>query len=356
MNEKLVFHFKRNGRTLPIDDLAQLEFDRGGVALDGEASAWPRGLRFDFGGVGPFKDRLNDLRNQTTDGDHRFSVSVENGALIITTINPDRIPTGTYDYRLRIADLDIHNGEGRVRLNEGGPPIEIRLDVRPKRYVVMPTDSIQSDQPITDLVNGGSLIDNRRIIDWLKDDTPRPKRKACLLNILGRLRVSPSPDAPLINFVREIFFADVDRIYAKVDLKLLDRLRKLDRDTRMPFSLDHGPLDPVHQMLLRRVPLVDQDATEQYRKAAMSFRQDDQPSLQLVVFPPPKDESERGCYADIDIDLGNPKRDISGFFIHLGEIIAEGKTDHIKLNKKLKKDPILSGHLHYTITNSSAVP
>jgi len=356
MKKILVFHFERNGEKLPIDDLSPLEFDRGGVALDGEASAWPRGLRFDFDGVGPFKDRLNDLRKQTTDGGHRFSVTVEKGALSFTTINPDHIPTGTYNYRLRIADLDILNGEGRVKLNKDAPPIEIRLDVSPNRHDVKPTDSIQSDQPIADLVNGNSEIDNKRIIDWLSDVAPRPKRKACLLNILGRLRVSPSPDDPLINFVQSIFFADVDRIYAKVDLKLLDRLRKLDRDTRMPFSLDHGPLDPVHQMLLRRVPLVDQDATEQYRKAAMSFRQDDQPSLQLVVFPPPKDESERGCYADIDIDLGNPKRDISGFFIHLGEIIAEGKTDHIKLNKKLKKDPILSGHLHYTITNSSAVP
>jgi len=45
MKEKLVFRFIRNDQLLPIDDLAPLEFDRGGVALDGEASAWPRGLR-----------------------------------------------------------------------------------------------------------------------------------------------------------------------------------------------------------------------------------------------------------------------------------------------------------------------
>ncbi len=345
MNEKLVFRFRQNGQPLAIDNLAPLELDRGGVALDGETSAWPRGLRFAFEGVDSFKEGLNRLRDQMANGNHRFSVSVENGALSFTTIKPDRIPTGTYNYRIRISDLDIQNGEGSVELNEGGHPVEIPLDVRPKRYIVKPSDSIQSDHPIRDLVNGSSRIDGKSIIDWLKDDAPRPKRKACLLNLLGRLRVSPTTNDPLINFVQEIFHADVDRIYAKVDLELFNRLQELGQ-----FIHDHGPIDPVHHHLLRRIPHEDQDATEQYRKAMKSFRQNSQPSLQIVVFPPPDDRPGRGCYADIDIDLGNPKRDIAGFFIHLGEYLAEGKTNHIKLNKILMKDPILNGHLHYTIT------
>jgi hypothetical protein len=350
MNEKLVFRFFQNGNPLPIDDLAQVELDRGGVLLDGETSAWPRALRFDFEGAGPFKDNLNALRNQVADGSHRFSVMVEHGALIITTLNPNRIPTGTYDYRLRISDLDIQNDEGRIQLIEDGAPIEIEINARPKSHRIDPADSLQNDLPIFELVNGGSLIDNKKIIEWLGDDTPRAKRQACLLNILGRMRISPTPDAPLINFVQEIFFADVSRIYAKVNPQLFNRLQELDQHTQKPFSLDHGPIDPVHLQLLRRIPSQDQDATENYRKTMKSFRQDSQPSLQIVVFPPPDNIPGRGCYADIDIDLGNPKRDLAGFFIHLGELMTEGKTDHIKLNKKLKKDPILNEHLHYTIT------
>lgn len=349
MNEKLVFRFIQNGQPMPIDELVPVELDMGGVVLNGETSAWPRGVRFGFEGVGPFKDQLKLLRNQTANGKHDFSVRVENGALSFTTLRPDHLPTASYDYRLRVADLDLQNGEGRIQLNEGGPPVEIQIDVRAERLSVKPTDSIESDQPITDLVNGSSRIDGKRIIEWLRDDAPRPKRKACLLNILGKLSITPATDAPLINFVQEIFLADVSRIYAKVDPELFNKLRELDQDPRQPFSLDHGPLDPVHQKLLRRIPREDQDATEQYRKAMRSFRQDTQPSVQIVVFPPPDDRPGRGCYADIDIDLGNPKRDIAGFFIHLGELIAEGSTDHIKLNKRLKKDPILSGHLHYTI-------
>jgi hypothetical protein len=56
-----------------------------------------------------------------------------------------------------------------------------------------------------------------------------------------------------------------------------------------------------------------------------------------------------GCYGDIDIDLGKPTRDLSGFFVHLGELIAEGQTDHLKMHKKLKGNPALKPHLHYTV-------
>lgn len=350
MNEKLVFRFVQNGQPLPIDEIVPVDLDRGGLLLNGETSAWPRGLRFGFEGVGAFKDKLNLLRNQTANGKHDFSVEVEDGALSFTTLRPDHIPMGTYEYRLKIADLDIKEGEGRIKVNKTSPRVDIQINVRPESRRVNPTDSIQSDQPITDIVNGKSRIDGKKIIDWLKDDAPRPRRKACLLNLLARLRVAPSTDVPLVNFVQEIFLADVSRIYAKVDPELFNLLRELDQDARQPFSQDHGPLDPVHQKILRRIPLADQDATEQYRKAMKSFRQDTQPSLQIVVFPPPNDKPGRGCYADIDIDLGNPKRDLAGFLIHLGELISEGKTDHIMLNKQLKKDPVLGGHLHYTIT------
>jgi hypothetical protein len=349
MNETLVFHFTLGGQPLPIDELVSIDLDRGGVIVSGETSAWPRGLRFDFEGVGTFGDGLNLLRNQTANGDHRFTVTVVNGALSFTTVNPNRIPTGTYDYRLRIADLDLENGEGRVELRENDAPADIQINVGVERRIVELAETIHSDEPIADLVNGTSLIDGKRIIDWLNDDAPRPKRKACLLNILARLRIAPTEEVPLVNFLQNIFLADVSRIYAKVDPNLFSQLQELDQDPLQPFSLDHGPLDPVHQKLLDRIPQEDQDVTEGYRKGMKSFRQDSQPSLQCVVFPPPDDKPGRGCYADIDIDLGNPKRDVAGFFIHLGELIDEGKTDHIKLNKRLKKDQILNGHLHYTI-------
>jgi hypothetical protein len=68
-----------------------------------------------------------------------------------------------------------------------------------------------------------------------------------------------------------------------------------------------------------------------------------------VIAVPPDDRAGRGVYADIDIDLGNPKRDLAGFFVHLGELMTEGQTDHLKLNKQLRKNPLLAAHLHYSI-------
>lgn len=345
MNEKLVFQFSLNGTPLPIDQIVPVQQDRGGIILNGETSAWPRGLRFDFEGVGGFKAKLNKLRNDEAGGDHSFNLNVNNGALTITTLKPNRIPTGSYDYRLQIADLELDNGAGRVKITEDSPviiPVNVNLESR----IVRLKDGINDDALMADRINGGSRLDGRPILNWLQDNRPRAKRKACLLNLLAVLRTFPTPDSPFLQHIQEIFFADVDRIYAKVDIDLFTRLQELDADPTQPFSLDHGPLHSTHMMIKRRFPVEDQDASEHY--VFKSFRQDAQPSLQITMAIPP-DDKPRGVYADIDLDLGNPKRDINGFFIHLGELMAEGKTDHLKLNRKLAQDPLISNHLHYVL-------
>lgn len=348
MNERVVFRFLENGNQLPIDQLVSVDLDRGGVVMNGETSAWPRSVRFGLEGVAGFKDILNELRHQTANGTHRFSVAIENDALAFTTELPNRIPIGTYHYALRIADLDIRNGDDRLIIEELGNQVEIDIEVRPEKRRVQLVETIQTDRPIADLVNGASRLDGKRIIDWLRDDGPRPKRKACLLNLLAKLRTTPTEQDRLVDFVQDIFFADVDRIFAKVNLRLLERLEALDQAPGSRFREDHGPIHPGHAKMLRRIPPEDQDSTEEYRKNIRSFREDAQPSLQITVASIPN-EPARGVYADIDIDLGNPSRDLAGFFIHLGELIDEGKTNHLKLNKKLRKDPIVSGHLHYSI-------
>jgi hypothetical protein len=350
MNERLVFRFSQGNQPLSIDEVVSIELDRGGLVLNGETSAWPRALRFDFEGAGLFKERLDLLRRQTANGEHRFSLEAQNGALAITTVSPNRIPTGTYDFRLRIADLDLENGNDRVRIKEGETPIDIRIRARPERVAVTLADTVDTDTLITDVINGSSQLDGKRIREWLEDDAPRPKRKACFLNLLAKLRTTPTEEAPLIPFIENVFHADVDRIYARVDGEFLDQLQELSEDPQQPFTVDLSPIHPTHLKLLRRIPREDQDVTEKY--VIRSFRQDSQPSLHIVMALPPDDKPGRGIYADIDIDLGNPKRDLAGFFVHLGELIAEGQTDHIKLARRLKGDLILSPHLHYRITPS----
>jgi hypothetical protein len=349
MNEKLVFRFMQNGVPLPVQQLISVAMDRGGIVLNDETSAWPMAVRFDLEGVGGSKKVLQDLRNQQSDGNHRFAVAVENGALSFQTIAPDRIPIGTYDYSLRVADLELESRTGRVSFSSTQAVAAVDVEVEPdKRVATVTAATLAADAAFQPLLNGPSTLDGRPLGNWLFDAPARSKRKACLLNIAATLSVSPAT-APLLPFITNIFFADVDRIYAEVDAALLTRLQALDSSAARPFRLDHGPLDATHQKLLRRVPPRDQDLTEEYRKNMKSFRQDAKPSMQIVVFSPPAGQPGRASYADIDIDLGNPTRDVAGFFVHLGELIAEGQTDHLKMHRTLVKNPRLAPHLHYFV-------
>jgi hypothetical protein len=65
-----------------------------------------------------------------------------------------------------------------------------------------------------------------------------------------------------------------------------------------------------------------------------SFRADEQPSVQIVVATPKNDPNGRH-YADLDIDLGNPLRDLEGLVVHIGEVASSEITDHLDLRDRL---------------------
>ena len=65
-----------------------------------------------------------------------------------------------------------------------------------------------------------------------------------------------------------------------------------------------------------------------------SYRHEGKNSLQMTLAAPPSATS-RPCFADIDVDLGNPLQDVAGTVIHLGELVDPGRTDHLALRKKL---------------------
>jgi hypothetical protein len=205
MNEKLIFRFAQNGVPLPVERLVPVQMDRGGIVFNGETSAWPRAVRFDFEGVGTFQQRLQSLRNQESDGDHRFAVSVEGGALSFQTIAPERIPTGTYEYALRVADLDLKDRTGRVRFSPSQAVATVDIEVEPdERVVEVNAATLLADEALEPLLSGPSILDGRPLREWLTGGSARSKRKACVLNILATLSVSPA-GSPLLPFVKEIF-------------------------------------------------------------------------------------------------------------------------------------------------------
>lgn len=73
--------------------------------------------------------------------------------------------------------------------------------------------------------------------------------------------------------------------------------------------------------------------------------------MQAVVAIP--SDLGRNFYADLDIDLGNPLEDLAGFVIHMGELIAPGKTDHLALLGKLVKIKAVAPFLFYEVVESA---
>lgn len=348
MNEKLILRLTQAGQPLNIDRLELIQFDGGGIVLNGENSAWPRGLRFAFEGVGPTKNILNKLRLQSglAADQHTFNVAIADGALVFTTVKPHTLPQGVYAFSLRIADLVFEKERVQFEWRTGETQKTFTMAVKPQNRRVAVQSSLNADGLLTALLTNRARLDGMAGLDWLNQPALRPQRQACLLNLLAKLRPLTVNGAVLAQTVERIFFADVDRLYARVNVEFFNLLQALDADPAQPFSRDPGPLSATHLKLKQRIPPEDQDATERY--VFKSYRQDAAPSLQIVIAIPP-DDRPRGFYADIDIDLGNPRRDVEGFVIHLGELMNPGKTDHLKLRQQLAKDPQVNPHLHYQI-------
>jgi len=110
---------------------------------------------------------------------------------------------------------------------------------------------------------------------------------------------------------------------------MLQQLRELAAGEDRLFFDEGAPGAAIHQRLLGRAG-VPQHQLE-------SFRQDSRNSMQVVMAYPSGQPAGGRYYADVDIDLGNPLRDIEGFVVHLGELLSGRDTDHLKLQSALTK-------------------
>jgi hypothetical protein len=148
--------------------------------------------------------------------------------------------------------------------------------------------------------------------------------------VLAKLRVAKGvqPRTQLISDVREVFFADVDRIYAKTQTGLLAQLETLAADPAKPFYREGKPKAKVHEQLIAGLP----GAYD-----LLSFRQEGAPSLQCVVATPRS--AGMDSLAEFDLDLGNTLQDLAGAVVHIGELLNPGKTDHLALAEKLSRGP-----------------
>ncbi len=352
MNETVRIRVQLDGSFLPLENLS-----REGVILSGESSASPRGLAISLQPGNPITEfRLRRVRaiQDWEPGAFRCSVALEDGALVCRGVDSLSLPFGRYRLRLLISDLDPLGQPLKIDVPDSGAAEVVVTFRKDPRMVKLVTPVEEFDDRIRAVVlDAGSRVDGVTIPQWLEGPA-RPRRKACLLNILAKARAAkgPAPKTSLIDGIRSIFFAEVDRIYVAANAAFLSQLRTLAADPARPFYFEGEPKAAEHRKLLDRIgPAHQALESDAALFQLQSFRQEGRPSMQAVVAVPPGGDLRRPHYADLDIDLGNPLQDLTGLFTHFGEILNPGETDHLKLASRFAKGATKDFHYYHVVAS-----
>jgi len=273
-------------------------------------------------------------------GEFKLNLSVANGSILLRGANEHALPEGRYGVRLQIEEAKTPRMQTAAVDHDGFSVVQIDVEMDDRTVLVDLTDADEDIMAVLDR----STVNGMPAVDWLEDTTRRPTRQACLLNLMASLRIRPNKGAPLIRMVRDVFMVANDRLYAKVDRKLLDLLQTLANDPKRPFYAEGTPHASIHGRLLAEMP--EPPEVKSSFKNLLSFRAEGAPSMQVVIAVPPADSPH--TYADFDLDLGNPLQDVAGFFVHMGELLDGKPTNHLDLRKRLAKTASAE-FLYYTI-------
>src|SRR5215475_12779384 len=116
MRERVTFRLTQNGNPLHLDRISSE-----GVLLDSEADAWPRRLTLEFDADSPItRLRMDQVRQNKGWGskEYKLKLSLQDGTLVVTGVDPTTLPAGRYWFRLRIGDLILPNQRLTVALKE----------------------------------------------------------------------------------------------------------------------------------------------------------------------------------------------------------------------------------------------
>jgi len=337
MNEVIEVQFKKNGRRLRVK--RQL---LGGIELE-EPDPLERTLGIEFSAQNDItRMRMDSIRRiQGWDpGVFKLKMTVEDGSILLRGVNEHALPEGRYRIRVQIEEAQSPKAQTAVLDHDGSATVAIDVIMDERSVNVDLTDA---DEGIVAVLNR-SRLDGAEAADWLEDTNRRPTRQACLLNLLAALRTRPKLSSPLLPMIDHVFMAANDRIYAKVDRRLLDVLQTLAEDPSRPFFAEGTPHAAIHGRLLTEMP-EPTDVKARFRDLT-SFRAEGSPSMQVVLAVPPPDLAH--TYAEMDLDLGNPLQDLVGFFVHMGELLDGKPTNHLDLRKPLAKSTAKE-FLYYTV-------
>lgn len=329
MHETILIEFQRGGEIVPVTDFSADPKD-GGITLGGETSSFPRGYGLSVTPanavtkekVWRVQQRLGWLNNR----DFRLNLSRNGKRLRLTGVDADALPPGRYDIEFVVSGFRLKRSEFRNVRVPKDDALELVCEEKPPKYKFELNTNFGGFDADAKTLLKASEIDGRRADRWLQPSVRHQDlRKACLLNILAKLAIVPSRDARLNRLVNEIFFVEVDRVYAQVDRAFLDTLRS-------DFLPREKNVHSTHKRLLNTLP----GETEDY--ILHSHRENKgRGALQAVVAVPKASSNlpQDKLYADIDIDGSNPSYDLSRFLMHAGHILRGTKTDHFKIRKKI---------------------
>jgi hypothetical protein len=260
----------------------------------------------------------------------KVRVSVEDGSLVIRGDDEFSLPEGFYRISVNVTDAKVKKQPPRVEVvhdSHGVVTIDLELDERD-----IEVDLQDVDPDILKVLNA-STIDATPGAEWVADEDVRPGRRACMLNLLAVLRITPTVSEPLIGGINAFFRGEDERVYASVSHAFSERVVALSEthDKVFPEGTPHAD---IHKLLIPALCAFDPTATPCFDDGhLLSYRAEGSPSLQMVIATPLSTFDHR--FADIDLDLGNPLQDVSGFVIHIGELLTGKPTNHLDLWKKL---------------------
>jgi len=335
MNESLLLRFRTEDRQLNVIDFK---------AGDGIVFDWHRdasalnlalGLQPVFPGHLDWVRRRHDWRNR----EFMLDAVVHDGGIRLSGFrgDPEGLPWGSYDLTVEVESLHFKQPPEPLVIPKGGQ-LEVTFEDEPETRTVRLHENF--DSITAQILNDSrSLIEDEQALAWLRGERPRPARKACLLNILAKLRVPPDPEhgltEPLARALEFLYFADVDRIYASAQPALLEALKQL---TAAKLWVEEGyPTASIHRRLLDSLGRFGIPAADAARYQLISYRQGGRNCLQICAASPPAGYPKPEIYLDIDMDLGNPLWDLEGLIVHLGELLDPGRTDHLALHRALNK-------------------
>jgi hypothetical protein len=337
MNEFIEVQFRKNDKRLRVR--RQLP---GGIEFD-ESDPLERTVGIQFTPRNEItRIRMDSVRRIQgwRPGEFKLNLSVANGSIVLRGANEHALPEGRYGLRLQIEEAKTPQMQTAIVDHDGSAVVQVDVQMDDRTVEV---DLTTADEDIMAVLDRSS-VNGMPAVDWLEDATRRPTRQACLLNLMASLRTRPSKGAPLIRLVHDVFMAANDRLYAKVDRKLLDSLQTLADDPKRPFYAEGTPHASIHGRLLTEMP--EPPEIKSAFSNLLSFRAEGAPSMQVVIAVPPA--ASPHTYADFDLDLGNPLQDVAGFFVHMGELLDGKPTNHLDLRKKLAKT-VAAEFLYYAV-------